>query len=74
MTQVWCRIGAAVLAAAVGGSAGAAAPAPAVGPRAEFKTLTLDLGQVPRGQSAEARFELVNRGDELLKILEVKPG
>jgi hypothetical protein len=33
-----------------------------------------DLGQISRGQPAQARFEIRNRGDGVLKILEAKPG
>jgi len=47
-----------------------AAPAP----RAVVETREIDLGQVVRGESAEARFELRNDGDEVLRVLRAKPG
>jgi hypothetical protein len=44
------------------------------GPRVETETTLIDLGQLARGETSEARFALHNRGDETLQILRVKPG
>ncbi len=52
----------------------AAIPTAAAGPRAVVETPKIDLGQVPRGDSVEARFVIRNDGDEVLRILKVKPG
>jgi hypothetical protein len=46
---------------------------PAGAPRLEVETL-VDLGQVVRGRTATAVFELKNTGDAELKILSAKPG
>jgi hypothetical protein len=47
---------------------------PATGPRIEVEQHTVDLGQIVRGETAEARFAFHNRGDETLRILRAKPG
>ena len=67
-----CRL---ALAAALLGSAGlgAAATEP-VGARVEVERLEIDLGQISRGATVEARFTLRNTGDRDLHILEAKPG
>jgi len=36
--------------------------------------IEIDLGQISRGATVEARFELRNVGDADLHILEAKPG
>jgi hypothetical protein len=46
----------------------------ATGPRVEAETTLIDLGQLLRGETSEARFALHNRGDETLRILRAKPG
>lgn len=47
-----------------------AAPAP----RLVVDSNTIDLGQLVRGESAEARFALRNEGDAVLRVLRAKPG
>lgn len=47
---------------------------PARVPRLVAETREIDLGQVVRGATAEARFELRNEGDDVLRILRAKPG
>ena len=44
------------------------------GPRLEIAATEIDLGSLSKGETAEARFELRNSGDEVLRILEAKPG
>jgi hypothetical protein len=52
-----------------------AEPAPPTGtPHLEVKTPNKDLGQVPRGQPVEARFDISNTGNATLSILSAKPG
>jgi len=43
-------------------------------PRVVVESESLDIGSVPRGQTATATFVLRNTGDEVLKILGAKPG
>lgn len=43
-------------------------------PRLVLETNLIDLGQLVRGESAEARFALRNEGDAVLRILRAKPG
>jgi hypothetical protein len=65
------------------GAPPASAPAPAVAvkpgtavaaPHLEFDETTVDLGDVVRGQDANAVFTYRNTGDAELKILAAKPG
>ena len=51
-----------------------AAPAPAGGGRMTLESETVDLGDVVKGQLATAVFTIRNTGEDLLKILEAKPG
>lgn len=44
------------------------------GPRIEVPEVEVDLGQLVRGETAEASFALHNRGGETLRILRAKPG
>ena len=44
------------------------------GPRIEMGQLEVDLGELIKGETAEARFAIHNRGDEVLRILRAKPG
>ena len=44
------------------------------GPRIEMGQLEVDLGELVKGETAEARFAIHNRGDETLRILRAKPG
>jgi len=44
------------------------------GPRVEVETLEIDLGEISRGATVEARFRLRNVGDRDLHILEARPG
>ena len=44
------------------------------GARLEMDRLEVDLGQLVKGETAEARFAIHNRGDETLRILNAKPG
>ena len=46
----------------------------AAGPRAVVEQTGVDLGEVVRGETVEAVFEISNAGDETLRILKVKPG
>jgi hypothetical protein len=62
---------AAILLASAAFQAAAAEP---VGPRVEVAQIEIDLGQISRGATVEARFELRNVGDADLHILEAKPG
>ena len=48
--------------------------APTTGPRLEVPEDVVDLGQLVRGETGEARFALHNRGDATLRILRAKPG
>jgi hypothetical protein len=52
------------------------AAAEAAGPRPKLQIVDreVDLGKLHRGDKAEARFELRNVGDEVLRIQRVKPG
>jgi hypothetical protein len=43
-------------------------------PRIEAERTEIDLGEMVRGEVREARFRIVNQGDELLRITRVKPG
>ena len=60
----------------------AASPAPEqpsvasapTGARLEVEQSEIDLGAIVRGEIAEARFALHNRGDEIAHVLRVKPG
>ena len=66
-----------VVVASAGSGAGAdpassAAPTPV--PRVEVEAEEIDLGEVARGDTVEARFLLRNTGERELRILEVKPG
>lgn len=50
-------------------------PSPAASPpRLQVDSDTIDLGDVSRGEDAQATFHLRNTGGETLKILRVKPG
>jgi len=51
-----------------------ASPAPAGGARMTLESETVDLGDVVKGQLATAVFTIRNTGEDLLKILEAKPG
>ena len=51
-----------------------AAPAAKPGGKLEVESLTVDVGDVVRGQEAKATFTLKNVGTETLKILSAKPG
>jgi hypothetical protein len=55
-------------------SAGEPEKPAASGPRIEIAQREIDLGSLFRGESAEARFEIRNLGDETLRILRAKPG
>ena len=44
------------------------------GARIEMDQLEVDLGQLVKGESAEALFTIHNGGDETLRILRAKPG
>ena len=44
------------------------------GPRARADVIEIDLGVLPRGAQAEAEFVLRNDGDEVLRVLQAKPG
>ena len=44
------------------------------GARIEMEQVEVDLGQLVRGETAEARFAIHNRGDEILRIVKAKPG
>ena len=46
----------------------------AVGPRIQADVREVDFGEVVKGDVVEGRFELRNRGDEMLNIVRVKPG
>lgn len=74
---LWCAL---VL---VGAQAGAQSPPPppespatvsTAAPRLVLDTEVIDLGQLVRGESAEASFALRNEGDAVLRILRAKPG
>ena len=43
-------------------------------PRLVVENKEIDLGQLVRGESAEASFVLRNDGDAVLRILRAKPG
>jgi hypothetical protein len=43
-------------------------------PRLVVESKEIDLGQLVRGESAEASFALRNEGDAVLRILRAKPG
>ena len=60
-----------VLAASVPARALDEAPAP---PRLQVDEETVDVGEVPKGETRTATFRLRNVGGETLKILRVKPG
>jgi len=47
---------------------------PESGPRLVVPEREIDVGDVFRGDDAEARLELRNEGDETLHILRAKPG
>ena len=65
----------ALLAMAGGAAAAQPAEAPATtGPRIEVEQREIDLGSIVRGEAAEARFALHNRGDKTANVLRVKPG
>jgi len=51
-----------------------AAQQTAKGPKLELLVRELDFGDITRGQTVEASFELKNVGDEPLKVVKVKPG
>ena len=51
----------------------AANPAPA-GPRLEFESKEIDLGDLDRGQVVTARFAARNISDQPVRIQRVKPG
>ena len=51
----------------------AANPAPA-GPRLEFESKEIDLGDLDRGQVVTARFAARNVSDQPVRIQRVKPG
>ena len=52
-------------------SAGAEA---ASGPKMVLKELEFDCGEVKEGAVIEHTFSVLNRGDETLEIIRVKPG
>ena len=73
----------------VSGAAAAQSPRPVAGeaeppaagaesavaaPRIEVPEIEIDLGEVVRGETREARFALHNKGDATLRILRAKPG
>jgi len=64
----------ALAAALLAGAGYETAGAEPTGPRVEVERLEIDLGQIARGATVEARFELRNVGDVDLHILEAKPG
>jgi hypothetical protein len=51
-----------------------AADAAAGAPKIKFDAITLDLGNVKKGDDAVAEFVFKNEGDAPLKILAAKPG
>lgn len=51
-----------------------AASEEAGGPRFEVDALSVDLGELRKGEDGLARFTVRNTGDETLRILRVKPG
>lgn len=53
---------------------GASSTLAAHGPRVRAESTEIDLGIVARGTSPRARFALHNLGDEVLQIIEAKPG
>jgi hypothetical protein len=69
---------AASLVLAVAGVAAAAEPEPATQPapggRLSVEQELVDVGEVPRGETARASFVLRNTGTEPLHILNAKPG
>jgi hypothetical protein len=56
------------------GQASTEAPPAKQGARIEMDQVEVDLGQLVRGETAEARFAIHNRGDEILRIVNAKPG
>ena len=66
------------LLALVFGPVGAAARQPAAadpsGPRLRVDEMQVDLGTLIKGDRSVAEFALHNDGDEILRILKVKPG
>jgi hypothetical protein len=60
--------------AAVAGEETAQDTAARSGPILVVPAKEVDVGEVFRGEPAEARFELRNEGDETLHILRAKPG
>ena len=44
------------------------------GPRLTIEKETVDLGEVLKGTTASAVFEIKNTGDQVLKILDARPG
>ena len=44
------------------------------GPRMSIEKETVDLGEVLKGSTASAAFEIRNTGDQVLKILDARPG
>ena len=44
------------------------------GPKAVFKELMFDFGDVKEGDIAEHTFVVANKGDQTLEIKDVKPG
>lgn len=64
---------AAVPAAEMPAKPGTAAAKPAA-PHMEIEQESIDLGQVVRGETAEAVFTIRNTGADVLKILNVRPG
>ena len=74
---LWC-----VLALLVGPAVAQESPAPVASateesrpaPRLVVDSKEIDLGQLTRGESAEADFVLRNEGDAVLRILRAKPG
>jgi hypothetical protein len=51
-----------------------AADLSATGPRLEFESEEIDLGDLDRGQVVTARFTARNVGDQPVRIQRVKPG
>ncbi len=64
----------ATLAGIAQAQSGDAAPPPPAAPRLEIEKPEIHLGSISRGEPAECRFALKNTGDDVLRILHVKPG
>jgi len=72
-----CFRGAVVVALVCAGGLVAAAPPDGTsvrGPRVRIEPKEIDLGEMVRGDVREARFRILNEGDEVLRIIRVRPG